>query len=167
MAYKKYNSIQLYSLYQFLKYINTQHDGHLLYWSWWWFYSVFQIIVTSDNLVIITDKYNNVMYQYNTPNIFELFKDSIIPMDWVNLDSYNAIIILISDTSLLFKKYWNKWYHFLLLESGAISLLFRLFFSERWYLELWGYNYNEILNKIKIFFIDTETLMITHLILLA
>lgn len=164
---KNHSVIDINYLHAALKYINSRHNDHFIYWSWWWFYSTFSIAITSEDLVIITDKHKQVMYQSKIKGIFEQVSSLVLPTIRINASSYNSIVLIVSDTSLVLKKYGNKWYKFLTMETGAIGLLRRMLYGKRWYAEIWWYKYKELMQSIESFFTDSKSLILTHLILLA
>jgi len=147
--------------------IHGIQDNHFVYWSGWWFYSIFSFIITRDDFIKIVDKYKQVIYQIHMRGIFEKFADTIL-LTKADPKTYNAIVLLISDTEQVFWKYGNRWYRYIMMESWSIGLLYRMLYSERWYTELGWYRdkqISELIGSLDLF-TSMEDLMLTHLILL-
>lgn len=156
-------------LYSSVKYIHGNKDNHYVYGSWGWLYSVFSLIITSNDEVMIVDNHKQLIYQSEIIWIFSEVIKSVLVADHYDPKEYNIIVITLSDTLLTFQKYWNKWYRFMMMESGVIWFLWRILYSKRWYLEIGWYKDKELFNVIKSFniFKDMTNLIIAHLILLS
>lgn len=152
-----------------LKYIHSKHDSHQIYGSGWGMYSVFSLVVISDDVLMIVDNHQKVLYKSTISWLFSDLGKAILPDKEYDAKGYNAFVILISDTLSVFQKYGNRWYRFVLMESGSIGLLRRILYSERWYLELWGYEDKKIFDALQSHqvFTDIKDLIVTHFILLS
>ncbi len=119
-----------------LSYLNMKMDSHYMYASGGGQYSVFQLIVTNQDEVLITNKEKLIIHKTTIQGLYRELSKSIIKLSEYDTSSYGAIVILLADTSLVFKKYSNRGYRYIMMESGSIGLLFRMMYSERGYLEL-------------------------------
>jgi len=148
---------------------SLQSDVWLMYWSWGWFYSVSNIIISKDDFIYFFDKYNNQYLFQIIPWIFQEYVSScLIKFDnKTSFESYEYHVVLFSIFQSVFEKYWNRWYRYIQIESGAIWSLFRnyLWSNGLPYLELqWFIEWNifDLLQKYDL--IDINKIILTHTI---
>lgn len=121
------------------------------FWSWWWINSVFPVIISKDDHLIIYDKFSNTIYKKNIKWIHKDVANECFVDCSISFESYDCIIFLFSDYNNVSLKYWNRWYKLVLLETWQISYMFRLI---NWILDVshveiqWIYE-NKINNIIK------------------
>ena len=153
----------------FYTHLFKNSNWHHRYGSGWWFYSVFPLSITENDTVYVFDPKTWVTYTAKMPGIYQACSNILLFDHEYRLTWYWAIVILLSNTQYVFQKYWNRWYRFVLIESGAIWCLLRQLYSERGYLEMWWYYDTEVYNIIKKYnlLINLENILVTHLILLS
>jgi len=96
------------------------------FWSGGGLYSIFPIIITKNNDVIIYDHFNENFFIKRKQGIYDDFiKNVLIPCS-INFSAYNYFVILTSQYTNVYHKYGNRWYRLLLLESWEISFMVRL-----------------------------------------
>jgi hypothetical protein len=149
--------------------INRRHNNHKLYWSAWWFYAVNQLVITKRWECFFVCWYDGHIYSKHISAPFDSFSSWIFDDEDYNLSWYTCIVFLVANTEYVFAKYGNRWYRFIMIESGSIWCMFRNFYSEKWYLELGWYHDKVCLSAISDLWLFTVTphTIVSHTILLC
>lgn len=129
-AYKSKSNIEILNI---IRYIfskrNNWNENNFYFWSWWWLYSIFPLIISKNDEVFVYDKFYQQYYTKKIKNIRQkILKNWFIECN-TKFWAYDYIVFLISDTKNIGEKYGNKSYKLILLEAWQISFLFRLFCS--------------------------------------
>lgn len=140
------------------------NDG-LFYWSWWWFYSVYPILVTKTNDIFVYDKYQEVFYHKRSFGVFGDMVKSYLYSEWNDFSQYDFHIILVSSYQGVFNKYGNRGYRYIQMEAWAIWGLLRqmLWTYKIGQLEVQWYNDIKLLELLKTHVqLRTNSIMLLH-----
>ena len=122
-------SSRSYSLALFLKAIKNifalSWESGLFFWSAWWFYSLFPVIVTNQNEIFIYDKYKNEFLIKRDSAVFEDFLSCYLYAEGTDFSLFSFHIVLVSSYVGCFNKYGNRGYRYIQMEAWAIWVLFR------------------------------------------
>lgn len=151
-----------------IQHIFSYKSKWFLYWSGWWMYSIFPVVITKNDTIELYDKSYDSRYQISQKWVFNSLTSSLVTTNDNNRDSYDSFVILTADTKHVFAKYGNRGYRHFFIEAGAIGQMIRLFSAQYnfWYLELQWFLDDKVLACIKQANIDTTDLLVTHLIAL-
>ncbi|MFA5748144.1 MAG: hypothetical protein WC872_03475 [Candidatus Absconditabacterales bacterium] len=94
-------------------------------------YSIYPILITRYDEVIIYDHFRGKFFIKQKKGIYQNFIKKGLISSVMNYSSYNYFLILTSHYKEVFSKYGNKGYKLLFLECGEISFMFRLLCGEK------------------------------------
>ncbi len=141
------------------------NEWHQRYGSGGWLYSVFPILILKDSSVALYDIHNQKIYTTHIEWSYDNIVSSILPQD-NDFSQYNAYILLCSNPEFVFKKYGNRGYRYILMESGAIGSITRndAIQFQKWYLEIQWFLDHKIWSIITNCRYQNHDIFILHLI---
>ena len=114
------------------KYIFSFNWESHLYWSAWWFYNIYPILIFNDDSSFCFDKYKKCFYTWINKWIFKKISECFIPSDFNDFSRYQSYIIFLSCYKWVLSKYGNRWYKYIQMEAWAIATLFRQWCANLW-----------------------------------
>jgi hypothetical protein len=126
---------------------------HNFYGSWWGFYSIFPVIFVNDDKLLVYNKYDDCFYFKQIDGIYNLYiNNCLIANTSIDFSSYTYHIVLVSSFVPILKKYWNRGYKYIQMETWSIWTLCRLFFA--------SYNVSHV--EIQGYFDDPVYSLLSH-----
>lgn len=97
----------------------------LFYGSWGGFYSIFPILITNQNQIVIYDKYKDIFLWKTGNGVFKTLLKCYLYTEGNDFSLFPFHIILASAYEGVLNKYGNRGYRYLQMEAGAIGTLIR------------------------------------------
>lgn len=114
------------------KYIFSVNWEQHIYWSAWWFYNIYPILIFNDDSFFCFDKYVNYFYSWKNNKLFKQISECFIPSEFNYFHRYQCYIIFLSCYKWVLSKYGNRGYKYIQMEAWSIATLFRQWCANLW-----------------------------------
>ena len=103
-----------------------------LYWSAWWFYNIYPLLIFNDDSFFCFDKYIDYFYTWKNNKLFKQISECFISSNFNDFYNYQCYIIFLSCYKWVLSKYSSRGYKYIQMEAWSIATLFRQWCANLW-----------------------------------